>query len=165
MLSYTVKVIDPQGFDEMFTIRGDEPADYFSKIAALKKWLVDHGYTPTNAARRSPQPSNGNAAPAAANVPTCQYHGPMKPSNFGGFYCPKKLHDGSYCQSKADAQPTPAQAAAVAQLTAPQPLIAPMPQAQAVQYATQPPATNGAPPPLFDDAPPPDFDNYYTDQN
>jgi hypothetical protein len=106
-LSYTIKVHDKDGFDEMFTVRGDDPADYFKRITALKKWLISNGYTPT-APRRScsngsaasqPQGDNGNGnAPA----PACQYHGPMKPSKYGGYYCPSKMGDGSYCKEKSD---------------------------------------------------------------
>jgi len=34
------------------------------------------------------------------DAPVCQFHGAMKRSNHGGFYCPKKMGDGSYCKSK-----------------------------------------------------------------
>jgi len=33
--------------------------------------------------------------------PVCEFHGKMKPSNHGGFFCTKKMGDGSYCKSKA----------------------------------------------------------------
>jgi hypothetical protein len=35
------------------------------------------------------------------DAPVCEFHGKMKRSNHGGFYCPKKMGDGSYCKSKA----------------------------------------------------------------
>jgi hypothetical protein len=34
------------------------------------------------------------------SAPVCEFHGSMKRSNHGGFYCPKKMGDGSYCKSK-----------------------------------------------------------------
>ena len=34
-------------------------------------------------------------------APVCEYHGAMKRSNHGGYFCPKKMGDGSYCRSKA----------------------------------------------------------------
>ncbi len=147
-LSYTIKALDPQGWDEMFTVRNEDPAEYFKRISALKKWLKENGYTPTSA-RGASSATNGNATNAADDAPLCQYHGPMKPSNYGGYFCPSKMGDGSYCKSKTDGPPAGSQVA--------QP--APMPQAQAVNHAT-----NGTPPPLFDEGPPPDPpDNYYTE--
>lgn len=161
--SFNVKAIDRNGYDAMFTIRDEDGQQFFRRVTNLLNWLPANGYTPTSP-RRSPQAhaTNGNAPAAApANVPVCPTHGPMVPSKkHAGFYCPKKLFDGNYCQSKAEAQPTAAQAATVANVVASAPLIAaaPMPQAQAVVYATPPPATSGTPPP-------PDFDQYYNDQN
>ena len=35
------------------------------------------------------------------DAPVCQYHGAMKPSKFGGYFCPKKMGDGSHCKSKS----------------------------------------------------------------
>jgi hypothetical protein len=34
------------------------------------------------------------------DAPICEYHGAMKPSKFGGYFCPKKMGDGSHCKSK-----------------------------------------------------------------
>jgi hypothetical protein len=99
-LSYTIKVIDQRGFDEMFTIRADDPADYFKKIKALKEWLISNGYTPTG--NRRSFATNGNGPQPAADGPVCQLHGPMKPSKYGGYYCPSKMGDGSYCKEKSD---------------------------------------------------------------
>jgi hypothetical protein len=45
-------------------------------------------------------PSN-TAPPTDESAPTCEFHGKMKRSNHGGFYCPRKMGDGSYCKSKA----------------------------------------------------------------
>jgi hypothetical protein len=37
---------------------------------------------------------------SADDAPTCEFHGRMKRSNHGGWFCPKKMGDGSYCKSK-----------------------------------------------------------------
>jgi len=34
------------------------------------------------------------------DAPTCQYHGKMKQSKFGGWHCTAKMGDGSYCDQK-----------------------------------------------------------------
>jgi hypothetical protein len=34
------------------------------------------------------------------DTPVCEFHGKMKMGNYGWF-CPKKMGDGSYCKSKA----------------------------------------------------------------
>lgn len=145
-LSYTIKAIDPNGFDEMFTIRGTDIEDHFRKIAAQKKWLLSNGYAPTtprptSAATAAPVATNGPAPVAPAGpTPVCQWHGPMRPSTKapGTFYCPSKMGDGNYCKSKADGTPQ-AQAQAQPQATAP------MPQHVAVAHAAQP-QPNGTPP-------------------
>jgi len=37
-------------------------------------------------------------------APVCQWHGPMKPSTkHGGWYCPAKMADGSYCKERQGA--------------------------------------------------------------
>jgi hypothetical protein len=45
-----------------------------------------------------------NGKPAELNntddAPICEFHGKMKKGNYG-FFCPKKMGDGSYCKSKA----------------------------------------------------------------
>src|SRR5262245_34226080 len=35
------------------------------------------------------------------DAPVCEFHGKMKRSNHGGFFCSRKMGDGSYCKSKA----------------------------------------------------------------
>lgn len=47
-------------------------------------------------------PSSAKSEPTkAAGVPLCPVHNtPMKPSQKSGFFCPKRLDDGSYCKSK-----------------------------------------------------------------
>ena len=37
-------------------------------------------------------------------MPTCPVHGsPMKMGKFGGYFCPRKMPDGTYCSAKASA--------------------------------------------------------------
>src|SRR5262245_15640194 len=38
--------------------------------------------------------------PADDEPPVCEYHGSMRRGNHG-YFCPKKMGDGSYCKSKA----------------------------------------------------------------
>jgi hypothetical protein len=42
-----------------------------------------------------------NAVSAPEDAPICEFHGKMKRSIHGGWFCPKKMGDGSYCKSKA----------------------------------------------------------------
>lgn len=63
------------------------------------KRLESLGATPGT----QPQPSATPAPKAETEeVPKCQYHGKMKRSGRdGGWFCPKRMGDNSYCQSKA----------------------------------------------------------------
>ena len=49
-------------------------------------------------------PKHSNTAlpssPTTDEAPICEFHGKMKQDNYGWF-CPKKMGDGSYCKSKA----------------------------------------------------------------
>ncbi len=149
-LSYTIKALDPQGWDEMFTVRSEDPAEYFKRISALKKWLVAQGYTPA-AGRNATARNATNATPAADDAPVCQYHGPMKASKYGGYFCPSKMGDDSYCKSKSD-DPPPTTASQVAKAQ-------PMTQGQAIRNAA-----NGTQP-MFDEGPPEGAppDSYYVE--
>jgi len=35
------------------------------------------------------------------DAPVCEFHGKMKASNHGGWFCSRKMGDGSYCKSKS----------------------------------------------------------------
>jgi hypothetical protein len=144
--SFTVKCHDRNGYDSMFTVRADSSQEFMDRVTKLLAWLPTAGFTPT--ARRSPQSTNG----AQDAAPICNLHNrPMKPSKFGGHFCPAKLADGSYCQEKQPA-PTP-------QPMPPAPAALPMSEAKAVRFA------NGTPPPppaMFDSTPPPP-DSYYNE--
>lgn len=81
------------GLDAQLTIRGQDAATFRANVEAMRG-LLD---APTPA-------STPAAAPSAPPVetPACPTHGPMKPSTkvAGKWFCPKKLLDGSYCQSR-----------------------------------------------------------------
>ncbi len=47
-----------------------------------------------------PAPSVKAPVTASEDAPVCEFHGKMKKGNYGWF-CPKKMGDGSYCKSKA----------------------------------------------------------------
>src|SRR5262249_34854372 len=44
-------------------------------------------------------PSQLQPATVTDDAPVCEFHGKMKKGNYGWF-CPKKMGDGSYCKSK-----------------------------------------------------------------
>lgn len=51
-------------------------------------------------------------------APTCSIHGtPMNAGNKGGWYCPKKMPDGTYCKQRAKDAPQDTQDAPVAPST------------------------------------------------
>jgi len=47
-----------------------------------------------------PSKVESHAATQPDEAPVCEFHGAMKRSNHGGYFCPKKMGDGSYCKSK-----------------------------------------------------------------
>lgn len=65
-------------------------------LRAMIQKLQSIGATPpTSLSQTSPV-----ATPSANDAPVCEFHGQMKKGNYGWF-CPKKMGDGSYCKSKA----------------------------------------------------------------
>lgn len=83
-----------EGFPLTIDIQGGS-AD---QLAGVIKRLKEIGAVPpAPLAPASPPPpaASGGAAPA------CRIHGPMKQKRDGGWWCTKKLHDGSYCQEVA----------------------------------------------------------------
>ena len=70
-------------------------------LVGLTKKLEHLGIAPGNSPLLWPS-KNGNGQ-AANGAPTCPVHGTaMKPSTKGsGYFCPRKLDDGSYCREKA----------------------------------------------------------------
>ena len=83
----------------MLTIRGTNSAELMPRALKALDWLTAQGFTPTGRCQAPPAPvANGNSAPAANGngeaAPICPSHNkPMKPSRFGGWYCPVKVAD------------------------------------------------------------------------
>ena len=52
----------------------------------------------------APEKTGGLVAQTLKPAPVCEWHGPMKPSTkHGGWYCPAKMGDGSYCKARQGA--------------------------------------------------------------
>lgn len=68
------------------------------ETAAPIRQIIDRlkaiGAQPPNLSQKVDQGSDTDA-------PVCEFHGRMKRSNHNGWFCPKKMGDGSYCKSKA----------------------------------------------------------------
>jgi hypothetical protein len=62
-------------------------ADVISRLKAI-------GATP-------PSSKPSASLPSSEDAPICEFHGKLKKSQHGGWFCPKKMGDGSYCKSKA----------------------------------------------------------------
>ena len=83
-----------EGFPVQVEVEGK--ADDLRALVARLKAI---GATPpvqTPAPRQASTP-----AASSEDAPICEYHGAMKPSKFGGWFCSKKMGDGSHCKSKA----------------------------------------------------------------
>jgi hypothetical protein len=90
----SIKALSPQGFDLILTVRDSDTAALMPRMLSALEWLSSKGFQPTNGYH-----SNGTNGSA----PICQVHGkPMKASQYGGYYCPRKLDDGTYCKEKHD---------------------------------------------------------------
>ena len=86
--SLNVKVVDPRGFDVMITLRDYTGKDLLVKWRGMSKYLLDNGYTPTNAPRPAappqapPEPTPAeieaelNPEMAAASQPQAAQAGP-----------------------------------------------------------------------------------------
>ena len=98
--SINVKMIDLFGNEVMLTFR----APLASHANKLLGWyeveieqLIKRGWKLL--ANGGPRATEN--APQAGGAPTCPVHGSqMRQSNHGGYYCSKKLGDGSYCKAK-----------------------------------------------------------------
>jgi hypothetical protein len=76
------------GIETLLTVRAMSAEEFYRNLQQVRG-LLDAPAQP--AAVQSTEP-----------VPQCKYHGAMKASTRrpGTFFCPKKLHDGRYCQGK-----------------------------------------------------------------
>lgn len=100
--SATVKVISPNGFEILFTIRDTDAAMLFRRVQSMVGYLEHSGYTP-------PPQRGGRSkktyvqAPADGGAPLCPVHNaPMKASQYGGWYCSRKDDAGNYCSHKSN---------------------------------------------------------------
>lgn len=103
--SWNVFAQDKDGWGEQFTVRSMDSKSFVHSVEGIKKYLVDHGYTPAPRGKGSA----GTASAASAEgqgetVPECGYgHGPMtkrqKKDGSGYFWsCNTKLPNGEWCQ-------------------------------------------------------------------
>ena len=71
------------GREVLVTLRGVDFASVKAQVEDASQWLQAQG------------------GQGIDTTPQCPAHGPMKPSTKGkGWYCPKKLADGSWCKGK-----------------------------------------------------------------
>ena len=92
--SLTLKV-SYRGYDDIqFTLRDASGTALLDKLDTVLNRLEKMGA----------QPSKASSEAAVTDAPPiCPFHGPMKRSNkFAGFYCPKKMGDGSFCKEKRE---------------------------------------------------------------
>jgi hypothetical protein len=68
-------------------------------LRAIIDRLLEHGAEPpTTLSNKS---DSGLSGQTSDDAPVCEFHGKMKRSNHGGWFCSRKMGDGSYCKSKA----------------------------------------------------------------
>jgi hypothetical protein len=82
-----------RGYEVLFTLRDHSGRELLAKLGAAIDALEAMG--------AQPAASRGSAGVPNGSVPICPYHGPMKPSKFGGYHCTAKMGDGSYCKERA----------------------------------------------------------------
>jgi len=80
------------GFPIQVEIEGK--ADVLRSMIDRLKAIGAEPPVPQNLQKAEPTKAAGDEAPI------CEFHGKMKMGNYGWF-CPKKMGDGSYCKSKA----------------------------------------------------------------
>lgn len=71
------------------TVEGEGRA---GDLKLIVERLLAAGAEPPAAKASTPEPTSEDA-------PICEFHGKMKRGNYGWF-CPKRMGDGSYCKSK-----------------------------------------------------------------
>jgi len=103
--SFNVKAISPAGFDVMLTLRDSDSRQLMNRALGALDWLVKNGFTPTPT--RGGGNRRGNNDAGSGEAPSCPTHGKaMKPSQYGGWYCPVKIADDDgmgkavYCKQK-----------------------------------------------------------------
>lgn len=101
--SATVKVT-LRGYEVLFTLRDTSGGALLGKLDNALTHLEAMGATPAPT-RGGGKPSGPRVSvPANGSAPLCPRHGqPMRPSNYGGFFCGHKDANGTYCNAKAKA--------------------------------------------------------------
>jgi hypothetical protein len=97
--------VNYHGWQFDLQIPGISAANLPTKLKSIIGALEAMGCEPASMPAASSAPEATAAAPVASNEPpVCKYHGPMKPSKkHGGWYCPSKMGDGSFCKEKVEA--------------------------------------------------------------
>lgn len=78
----------------MLTLRAGSGLEVLARLDVALTKLDKIGATPAGARA-------GGLAASQESAPVCKYHGAMKRSKkHGGWFCPAKMGDGSYCKEK-----------------------------------------------------------------
>lgn len=62
--SFNVKLVSPDGYDCMMTLRGASGAELLPKVEQVLEWAKSHGYRPTANGRSDPARGSSNGQPA-----------------------------------------------------------------------------------------------------
>ncbi len=96
--SANARLNSPSGVAWQFTLRDFSAKALIKKCQIMESHLLNNGWSVSGPTSPS-APTNGANGDAA---PVCEFHGAMKRSKHNdGWFCPKKMGDGTYCKSKA----------------------------------------------------------------
>lgn len=100
--SATAKVISPNGYEWLVTMRSTRVSDLLTEAGQLEAWLGEHGWHPAPTGRASTASSNGNGQTSTDEAaPVCAIHGkPMTRRSKDArtwWSCAEKLPDGQWC--------------------------------------------------------------------
>lgn len=99
--SVTLKVAYRGYSDILFTLRDASGIGLLEKLDRVMDKFEKMGIAPAigHTSSGAPIASGG----PVGETPVCEYHGPMKRNNRNnGWFCPKKMGDGTYCKTKVD---------------------------------------------------------------
>lgn len=107
--SWTITVVDANGFSEMFTVRAVSEKGFFERVTRAKVRLLEQNYKPAPTRGASAGAAQTAAAPDAEETPICAIHKtPMqkRQGRNGSFWsCPQKLEDNSFCPYRPKQNP------------------------------------------------------------
>jgi len=106
--SVNFRATNANGFTVQFTMRNGEMGELVKRVDQLTGHLLASGWAAQGSNGYQKRSGNGNGQSANnGNAPLCPTHGkPMKPSKYGGWYCPVKIADDGgdgkpvYCKQK-----------------------------------------------------------------